>query len=149
MNLKEKKNSQKVKFNLGRGDRSNSTSFLCWGLRRWALMLLRLFNPPQGAPECEVTQSCPTLCEYTLSSILAWRQGTPSSQIIAPVSHHDWGWPGDERVLIIVTIITKTETSLAVQCLRLQASIAGDTGSIPGRGTKIPHVVQHHPRINR
>ena len=50
--------------------------------------------------------------EYTLSSILAWRQGAPRSQIIAPVSHHDWGWPGDERVLIIVTVITKTETFL-------------------------------------
>ena len=134
MNLKEKKNSQKVKFNLGRGDRSNSTSILCWGLRRWALMLLRLFNPPQGAPECEVTQSCWTLCEYTLSSILAWRQGTPSSQIIAPVSHHDWGWPGDERVLIIVTIITKTETSLAVQCLRLHIFTARGSGSVSGLG---------------
>ena len=32
-------------------------------------------------------------------------------------------------------------TSLAVQWLRLSASIAGDTGSIPGRGTKIPHAM--------
>ena len=30
-------------------------------------------------------------------------QGTPQSQIITPVSHHDWGWPGDEQVVIIVT----------------------------------------------
>ena len=30
-------------------------------------------------------------------------------------------------------------TSLTVQWLRLRASNAGDTGSIPGRGTKIPH----------
>ena len=31
-------------------------------------------------------------------------------------------------------------TSLAVQWLRPCASIAGDIGSIPGQGTKIPHV---------
>ena len=30
-------------------------------------------------------------------------------------------------------------TSLAVQWLRLGASTAGGTGSIPGHGTKIPH----------
>ena len=30
-------------------------------------------------------------------------------------------------------------TSLAVQWLRLCVSTAGGTGSIPGRGTKIPH----------
>ena len=33
-------------------------------------------------------------------------------------------------------------TSLAVQCLRLRASIAGGTGSIPGRGSKISHASQ-------
>ena len=33
-------------------------------------------------------------------------------------------------------------TSLAVQWLRLHASTAGDVGSIPDRGTKIPHAVQ-------
>ena len=32
-------------------------------------------------------------------------------------------------------------TSLAVQWLRLRASNAGSMGSIPGRGTKIPHGV--------
>ena len=31
-------------------------------------------------------------------------------------------------------------TALAVQWLRFCAATAGDTGSIPGRGTKIPHV---------
>ena len=36
----------------------------------------------------------------------------------------------------------KTGTSLAVQRLRLCASTAGGTGSIPGRGTKIPHAPQ-------
>ena len=34
-------------------------------------------------------------------------------------------------------------TSLVVQWLRLQASIAGSAGSIPGQGTKILHAVQH------
>ena len=33
--------------------------------------------------------------------------------------------------------------SLAVQWLGLCASAAGGTGLIPGRGTKIPHAVQH------
>ena len=33
-------------------------------------------------------------------------------------------------------------TSLAVQWLRLRACNAGGAGSIPGWGTKIPHVVQ-------
>ena len=32
-----------------------------------------------------------------------------------------------------------TQTSLAVQWLKLHASTAGSTGSIPGEGTKIPH----------
>ena len=34
-------------------------------------------------------------------------------------------------------------TSLVVQWLRLRASTAGGTGSIPGQGTKIPHAVPH------
>ena len=33
-------------------------------------------------------------------------------------------------------------TSLAVQWLRLQASTEGGAGSIPGRGTQIPHAAQ-------
>ena len=33
-------------------------------------------------------------------------------------------------------------TSLVVQWLRLHASNAGGTGSVPGKGTKIPHVVR-------
>ena len=34
-------------------------------------------------------------------------------------------------------------TSLAVQWLGLHASNAGGVGSVPGRGTKIPHAAQH------
>ena len=34
-------------------------------------------------------------------------------------------------------------TSLAVQWLGLRASTARDTGSIPSRGTKIPHATWH------
>ena len=34
------------------------------------------------------------------------------------------------------------ETSPVVQQLRLHAFGAGDVGSIPGRGTKIPHAAQ-------
>ena len=33
-------------------------------------------------------------------------------------------------------------TSLVIQWLRLHASTAGATGSIPGQGTKIPHAAQ-------
>ena len=36
----------------------------------------------------------------------------------------------------------KTGTSVAVQWLRLCASTAGGMGSIPGRGTKIPHATR-------
>ena len=36
----------------------------------------------------------------------------------------------------------KTGTPLAVHWLRLHASTAGGVGSIPGQGTKIPHVAQ-------
>ena len=34
-------------------------------------------------------------------------------------------------------------TSLAVQWLTFHASTAGDMGSIPGQGTKIPHALWH------
>ena len=37
--------------------------------------------------------------------------------------------------------IKTTETSLVVQWLRLRASTAGGTGSVPGWGTKISHAV--------
>ena len=36
-------------------------------------------------------------------------------------------------------------TSLVVKWLRLRASTAGDSGSIPVRGTKIPHATWHGP----
>ena len=42
-----------------------------------------------------------------------------------------------------VSFRRKDGTSLAVQCLRLHASNAGDAGSIPGWGTKIPHPAWH------
>ena len=38
--------------------------------------------------------------------------------------------------------LSSLETSLVVQRLRLHAFDAGDVGSIPGLGTKIPHAVQ-------
>ena len=39
--------------------------------------------------------------------------------------------------------------SLAAQCLGLRTSTAGDMGSIPGRGTKIPHTMWHGERMNQ
>ena len=41
----------------------------------------------------------------------------------------------------------KPGTFLLVQLLRHRASIAGDTGLIPGQGTKIPHA--EHSQKNR
>ena len=41
----------------------------------------------------------------------------------------------------------ETRTFLVVQLLRHRASTAGDTGSIPGRGTKIPHAA--HSQKNK
>ena len=41
----------------------------------------------------------------------------------------------------------KPGTFLLVQLLRHRASIAGDTGLIPGQGTKIPHAA--HSQKNR
>ena len=43
----------------------------------------------------------------------------------------------------------KIGTSLAVQWLRLNAPTAGDMGSIPGRGTKIPHATRWGQKINK
>ena len=40
-------------------------------------------------------------------------------------------------------------TSVAVQWLEICASIAGGTGSILARGTKIPHAEQHGQNINK
>ena len=41
-----------------------------------------------------------------------------------------------------LNIKANTGTSLAVQWLRLHASIAGGMGLIPGQGTKIPRAMQ-------
>ena len=56
--------------------------------------------------------------------------------------------PKPSRVRIETVIffsVIKIGTSLAVQWLRLCASSAGGVGSIPGCGTKIPHVTQCGP----
>ena len=41
----------------------------------------------------------------------------------------------------------KKRASLVAQWLRLHTSTAGGAGSIPGRGTKISHAVQHSQKI--
>ena len=43
----------------------------------------------------------------------------------------------------------RSGTSRAVQWLRFCASTAGGAGSIPGRGTKIPHAAQHGQKIKK
>ena len=47
---------------------------------------------------------------------------------------------------ILLSINTKLETSLAVQCLRFFAAHTGSVGLIPGRGSKIPHAMQPKKR---
>ena len=45
--------------------------------------------------------------------------------------------------MVDITILkTALGSSLAVQCLRLPASPTGGSGSIPSRGTKIPHALR-------
>ena len=46
-------------------------------------------------------------------------------------------------LLVILLFKMASGTSLVVQRLRFCASTAGGMGSIPGGGTKIPHVGQH------
>ena len=43
----------------------------------------------------------------------------------------------------------KTGTSLAVQCLRLHSSNAGDESLIPGQRTKIPHTMGNGQKKER
>ena len=50
--------------------------------------------------------------------------------------------PGPTPEVILNCLNIFKEISLAVQWLRLCTSTAGGTGSIPGRGTKIPHAAQ-------
>ena len=52
-----------------------------------------------------------------------------------------WGWSHHDGISALIRKDTRG-TSLAVQWLRLHTSSAGGMGSIPGRGTKIPHAVQ-------
>ena len=44
---------------------------------------------------------------------------------------------------------TSQATSLVVQWLRLSAPSAGDMGSIPGQGTKLPSATWHGLKINK
>ena len=46
-------------------------------------------------------------------------------------------------------IYLRTGTSLAIQWLGFHAPRAGDTSSIPDRGTKIPHAMQHSQIKNK
>ena len=41
-----------------------------------------------------------------------------------------------------------SETSVAVQWLRLSTSTAGDTDLVPGQGTKIPHAMRPNKSVN-
>ena len=52
------------------------------------------------------------------------------------------------KILIppFLSILHPIQTSLAGQWLRLCASIAGGTGSIPAQGNKIPHAMRHSKR---
>ena len=55
--------------------------------------------------------------------------------LYSPRGHRE----SDKTERLLLTIINGQGTSLVVQWFRLSAYHAGGTGSIPGRGTKIPH----------
>ena len=52
------------------------------------------------------------------------------------------GWGGGIAMVDITILKRALGSSLAVWCLRLPASTTGGSGSIPSRGTKIPHALR-------
>ena len=77
--------------------------------------------------------SVPGWCFLELHVCVASGLLNSTCQIRGHLRQHtaqDWG------------LIPPPPTSLVVQWLRLGTSTAGGTGSIPGRGTKIPHASQ-------
>ena len=58
------------------------------------------------------------------------------------MAEEEMGMNGQEKYGQIVS------TSLVAQWLRLQVSIAGGLGLIPGRGSKIPHAVWHSKEMH-
>ena len=66
-----------------------------------------------------------------------------------------WGCTGLILQHILFTIdngsenLKNVETSLTVQWLRLCTYNAGDAGSIPGQGIKVPHAVQCSQKIQK
>ena len=64
-----------------------------------------------------------------------------------PASHPlSWSDLGAWTALTLLSLRRELETSLAVQWLRLRASTAGGTDSIPGQGTKIPTCHMARPK---
>ena len=71
------------------------------------------------------------------------------------VNSESWWWTGRPGVLQFMGLQrvwhdwatelnwTELKASLVVQCLKLHTFNAGNTGSIPGQGTKIPHALQY------
>ena len=58
-------------------------------------------------------------------------------------SHNRARIKGEESERVRLSLVTKRGswgTFLVVQWLRICLPVQGDVGSIPGRGTKIPHV---------
>ena len=93
-------------------------------------------GPVEGTASAKALRS-----EYTVLSVTCaqWPQHKGDADIdISP------------RVLDRLSKTTTTfGTSLVVQWLRLPASDAGGTGSIPGGGTKIPHATQLGQKTNK
>ena len=64
--------------------------------------------------------------------------------------HTNPSWPTFSRIPALWSLkVTKPVFSWAGQWLRLHASIARDTGSIPGWGTKIPHAALSSHKIKK
>ena len=120
--------------------RSTDTPCKSWGLKAGPHFKLVYsyggsFSPPHPHP---------LFCGFQLcSSFLCFHQALFSFCIVL------WG-NGDfeEKMELVKSTYEVLGTSLAVQWLRLCTSNAGGIVSIPGQGTKIPHVTWHGQNNN-
>ena len=72
-----------------------------------------------------------------IAELSLWSHET-NNGILADNTHHKW-----KKEAFVLKIVKYKEFSLVVQWLRLHVSTVGGSGSIPGWGTKIPHVTPH------
>ena len=95
---------------------------------------------------------CPLLLGFSAFLGLSFRWGGPGlglGDLESSPDHSARNFLGGMGRIVpflglgFLSIKKEAGTSLVVQWLRVGASTAEGTGSVPGRGTKIPHAVQH------